>query len=312
MRQLTALEMELVGGGYFAWGPNYWSAGSGWSARGPSIFGPVDFDLTSVSGNDLLPWTLQSGQSGIAGGSGDVDGVSLEVGGHHLVPNLLGGGNSWRASTTNGTRTNEIVVVGSRNPHGPEYWDTLYAEMDQQHWENTSGFQLPPGEPVGVPSDVLRTMEAEALAQSDIMVIEGGIKFLVPEGFNVQRLLDAANRINALPVEQRLGEFIRLVGGGGPFDFKTQAPNNAVMVIGQEVISIYEPFGNWAFGFLGAAIGLPDLVLSLGANAAQLLDSFQFDDQRDQGNIFAGTDSYSHFISTGYLPFVEPEDEGGG
>lgn len=89
-------------------------------------------------------------------------------------------------------------------------------------------------------------------------------------------------------------EFIALVNTGRRYDWKNSGngrsgPRGAFLTTDQGAsVPIYEPFGNWAFGFFGAALGMSSDFLLLGASLAQFGLTKRLDDARDRNNITLG------------------------
>jgi hypothetical protein len=90
-----------------------------------------------------------------------------------------------------------------------------------------------------------------------------------------------------------LSEFAAWVGRNKPYDWKHTGVGGDLRVPlvnkPEEMVRIYEPFGNWAYGYFGAAIGINDSVLRLGADVANRWDNNGApDEERDVANINAG------------------------
>jgi hypothetical protein len=95
-----------------------------------------------------------------------------------------------------------------------------------------------------------------------------------------------------------LGWFKMQVQKGGPWDYKTQSP-------------LYENFGNFHYGIVGTAQGIPAEILKRAAGYAQLQDgspnpawgsplggSPYGDDPNDQYWIQKGIDYYKQYLKT--------------
>lgn len=103
-----------------------------------------------------------------------------------------------------------------------------------------------------------------------------------------------------------VNQFVAIVRPGGPFDWKVTGTgrngvrNAPIRITDQgQLVPIFEPFGNWAFGYFGAALGFSEDFLVLGASAAQFADNLRrttfpkFDDARDVNNIKAGAKAFN-------------------
>jgi hypothetical protein len=145
---------------------------------------------------------------------------------------------------------------------------------------------------------------------------DGTNVYVVPPNFSFQDLITRSNQIkaeasaiiNANPVLGQapartyvLVAFANLVKTGGPYDWKNTGqkarnPNGTLVTFprGGQNIRVYEPFGNWAYGFFGSMVGIPREVLSAGANVAQLQSSYDLDDPIDQANMNLGIDAFQN------------------
>jgi hypothetical protein len=145
---------------------------------------------------------------------------------------------------------------------------------------------------------------------------DGTNVYVVPPNFSFQELVTRSNQIktevaaiiDANPVIGQatartfvLRAFANLVKTGGPYDWKNTGqkarnPNGTLVTFrrGTQNIGVYEPFGNWVYGFFGSMIGIPREVLSVGANVAQIQSSFNLDDPIDQANINLGIDAFQN------------------
>ncbi|WP_050587379.1 DUF4157 domain-containing protein [Mesorhizobium sp. LSJC269B00] len=113
----------------------------------------------------------------------------------------------------------------------------------------------------------------------------------VPKDFDIRRNLAIALSLRVLPSVGKYAAFYLLVRNGGPWDykqaFKTEgsflgrafadrrrledvpAEYRHVVGPGDEIQNPYEDFGNWHFGFMGSAAGIPEEILLRAAGAAQ-------------------------------------------
>lgn len=140
--------------------------------------------------------------------------------------------------------------------------------------------------------------------------------YVVPPNFSFQDLIARSNEVKAQAAAIRsanpltggaqaaryvLEAFANLVKTGGPYDWKNRGqkarnPNGTLVTFprGPQNIAVYEPFGNWAYGFFGSMIGIPREVLAIGANVAQIQSSYNLDDPIDQANINLGIDAFQN------------------
>jgi hypothetical protein len=98
-----------------------------------------------------------------------------------------------------------------------------------------------------------------------------------------------------------LAAFTLLVKTGGLYDWKNAVQGardqNGRLITFQRngaAVGTYEPFGNWAFGFFGAQLGIPRDVLLRGADFYQRASSGTPDDPIVQANITLGIDAFQN------------------
>lgn len=141
----------------------------------------------------------------------------------------------------------------------------------------------------------------------------GSNYYIAPPNFSFNDINAQINRINNLARDAEtavtgaggvggkaayfavvVSEFIALVNTGRPYDWKSSGrdrlgPRGAYVTVDQgATVPIYEPFGNWAFGFFGAALGMSSDFLLTGASLAQFGSTRRLDDSRDRNNIAKG------------------------
>lgn len=131
--------------------------------------------------------------------------------------------------------------------------------------------------------------------------------YIAPPNFSFAEMINEANRINTaynnslvLGIPALTGtivdaEFFMLVRPGGRFDWKASGSNRfnpdgsrATIVDQGELVPIYEPFGNWTYGYFGSMLGYPPEVLLAGSALVQYGVNRGEDSVRDQNNIWAG------------------------
>lgn len=112
----------------------------------------------------------------------------------------------------------------------------------------------------------------------------------IPKGFNIKQNLAIALLLRGLPLAAQYGAFALLVRPGGIWDYKqtfkeegfigeafanksrlndVPAEYRNVIKPGDEILNPYEDFGNWHYGFMGSAAGIPSEILLRAAGAVQ-------------------------------------------
>ena len=158
-------------------------------------------------------------------------------------------------------------------------------------------------------------LDVPAAAGKQILSTEtadGRNYYIAPRNFSFQNLIATSNQIKQESVTAGFGaagaisafvlaRFAMLVGGGKPFDWKStgtgaRTPNGQIImtVDHNEPAYLYEPFGNWAYGYFGASLCIPREILLVGGQVAAILDRGSFDQQQDINNINLGIDAFAN------------------
>lgn len=135
---------------------------------------------------------------------------------------------------------------------------------------------------------------------------EGG-DYKIPPNFNIIDLIAAGNTIDSIPVTGiglKLVQFKEFVGPGGPFDYKVQTNQRETYTQADGTIgtrSIYDPIGNWAYGFIAEIANIEFAAFYAWLNE-QIDGDGVGEDPIDQMHITAGYEAAKRYKETGALP----------